>query len=187
MCIRDSLEKNVNIISNFIQCEFWSNLKQTFDPSKIILRLYLFFDDYETGNPLGSHAGLNKVGAVYASIACLPPRYQSKLENIFTFLLFNTLDRKHLGNHAVLREAINELEFLEEGGITLNVDGLDYNLHFRFVLLLGDNLGLHTLLGFVESFRANFFCRICLINKSDMGLILDEDLCTHRNLSLIHI
>ena len=35
---------------------------------------------------------------------------------------------------------------------------------FQLVLILGDNLGLNGILGFVESFSANCFCRICKIH-----------------------
>lgn len=34
------------------------------------------------------------------------------------------------------------------------------------VNIVGDNLGLNSILGFVECFNANFFCRICKIDKN---------------------
>jgi len=45
--------------------------------------LFLYYDDFETNNPLGSAAGIYKVGALYCSIAILPSQYSSLLENIF--------------------------------------------------------------------------------------------------------
>lgn len=42
-------------------------------------------------------------------------------------------------------------------------------------LILGDNLGLHSLLGFVKSFRANFACRVCKINRIQRSLATVED------------
>ena len=35
------------------------------------------------------------------------------------------------------------------------------NFFFKLGLIIGDNLGLHSMLGFVESFQANFICRFC--------------------------
>lgn len=176
-----SLESSKIILSNFIQGQFWQNRKRTFDTSKIILPLFVYYDDYETNNPLGSHAGLGKVGAVYATIPCLPPIYQSKMENIFLFEVFNTLDRQVLGSMAVFRDAIKELEFLKESGVEIKVNNKEYVIYFHFVLLLGDNLGMHSILGYSESFMAIFFCRICLVRKSERGSVFDEDQCTRRN------
>lgn len=59
-------------IENFIQGTYWrSRLSQR--QGKTVIPLFIFFDDYETGNALGSRAGLHKLGAVYASVPCLPP------------------------------------------------------------------------------------------------------------------
>lgn len=62
--------------------------------NEIVLPLYIFFDDLEVGNPLGSHAGTNKFGIVYASIACLPPHIASKLNNIIFSTIFHAEDKK---------------------------------------------------------------------------------------------
>ena len=34
-------------------------------------------------------------------------------------------------------------------------------------MILGDNLGLNSVLGFIESFNANFYCRLCKTHKDD--------------------
>lgn len=67
------------------------------------LPLFMFFDDYESGNALSSYAGINKLGAVYITVACLPPHLASSLENILLVLLFRSNDRKQFGNLAVLK------------------------------------------------------------------------------------
>lgn len=41
-------------------------------------------------------------------------------------------------------------------------------MYFELELILGDNLGLHTITGFVESFSSNFCCRICTMNKENI-------------------
>jgi len=53
-------------------------------------------------------------------------------------------------------------------------------------LILGDNLGLHSILGFSESFMANFSCRFCKSNKSDCNhqlVQIDENLRNEVNYS----
>ena len=49
------------------------------------------------------------------------------------------------------------------------------------ILLLGDNIGLHSILGFVESFSANKFCRFCLIERKNLHTIFNERDCVLRN------
>ena len=41
--------------------------------------------------------------------------------------------------------------------------------------MLGNNLGLNSICGFVESFKANFFCRVCkVISKESEELALEN-------------
>ena len=39
---------------------------------------------------------------------------------------------------------------------------------FLFLGIVGDNLGLHQLMNFVESFSSNFPCRMCKVNSRDL-------------------
>lgn len=70
-------------LRNVIQGTLWRSKVATEFGEKFVLPLYVYFDDYEVGNPLGSHAGLNKIGAVYLSIACLPPKRASSIKKYF--------------------------------------------------------------------------------------------------------
>ena len=74
-------------------------------PNKIIIPYFWYFDDYETNNPLGTHAGIKKLGAVYISFTpCLSPEFSSSLNNIFLALLFNSLDRKQFLNKMTFKQ-----------------------------------------------------------------------------------
>lgn len=174
-----SLSDNNIIISNFIQGTLWREIIAHFD-GKTVLPLFLYFDDYENNNPFGSHKGISKCGAVYLSIPCYPPRLSSKLENIFLFILFNTIDRQVFRNNVIFSKAIDELKFLEQHGITINLPDGDKTIYFKLSLVLGDNLGLHSILGFVESFRANIFCRFCYTPNSSIQTTLRESYCQMR-------
>lgn len=59
---------NGNIVSSFVQVNDNWILKRINNPNKLIIPYILFFDDYETNNPLGTHtAGIQKLGAIYIS------------------------------------------------------------------------------------------------------------------------
>ena len=178
----NSLDSQKEIITNIYQSPHWKE-KSAFYSNKICLPLLMFFDDYENNNALGSHKGISKCGAVYLSIPCLPPDFQSKIENIFLFILFNTLDRSVFKNKIVFDKVIEELKFLKEEGITINHPSGEKKIYFDLALIVGDNLGLHSIFGLVESFSANKFCRFCLINHEEINQKLKESDCILRNIS----
>lgn len=127
------LESNSNkCVSNFVQCKLWKS-KLEKNSQKILLPLFLYFDDFEINNALGSHAGNNKLGAVYASLPCLPPEYSSSLENIFLVCLFKSVDRLEFGNRAIFSELISELNYLEDTGIEILYDGEIKRVFFHWV------------------------------------------------------
>lgn len=67
--------------------------KEYADCNKIVLPLFVYYDEFETRNPLGSYAGEKKLGGVYVSIACLPPHLTAKLNNVYVSTIFHS---KHL-------------------------------------------------------------------------------------------
>ncbi|XP_053597917.1 uncharacterized protein LOC103578086 isoform X2 [Microplitis demolitor] len=167
--------KNNSILRNIVQGSLWNNVSKNFDKDQILLPLIVFFDDLETGNPLGSHAGKNKLGTVYTSIATIPPSMSSRLENTFLSLLFYSNDRTTYGNKATFNKFITTLENLEKVGIQISINNKELNVKFIMVTMSGDNLGLHSVLGFFESFNATNFCRFCLINKTDSRTQVSEN------------
>ncbi|XP_050063305.1 uncharacterized protein LOC126552640 [Aphis gossypii] len=132
-------------------------------------------------NPLGSHAGVQKLGAVYVSLACLPPDLASTLESIFLVSLFKTDNKSFFGNGAIFKEIIAELNFLETSGIDIMVGNKTYKIFFKLGLILGDNLGLHSILGFVESFVAKYPCRFCKTPKNECQIQTKQDNDNLRN------
>lgn len=138
----------------------------------------MFFDEYETNNPLGSHRGIQKCGALYVKIPCLPPAYQSKITNIFLFGLFNTLDRD---NPLLLKPAIQQLIELETTGIEINIDDESRKIYFKLITITGDNLGIHQMFGFVEGFNSKIFCRFCDVHQNQINEVFHEDNCILRN------
>lgn len=122
---------------------------------------------------MGSHAGIHKLGAAYFSLAGIPLKYQSKLENIFLSMLCHSSDRISYGNCAVFNIVIEELKFLETEGIEVISNSKKYKIYFALALILGDNLAVNGILGFNESFSSRFFCRFCKATKEQC-----QTLCT---------
>ncbi|XP_060846105.1 uncharacterized protein LOC132925756 [Rhopalosiphum padi] len=175
----DSLN-NKEVLSSFLDGSTWKNMRSKFK-KQFVFPIFLYYDDVEMGNPLGSHSGIHKMGCVYYTVAGLPPEYLSSLDNIFPAFLFHTQDRGYqsIPNKQMFSALIKELESLQEEGIMISIDGKEIKIYFSLGLVLGDNFGLNSILGFVESFSANFYCRICRSPKQEL-----QRMCRQSNLSL---
>lgn len=123
---------------------------------------------------MGSHAGIYKVCGIYFSVGCLPPQYASHLDNIFLLQLCYTDDVKCFGNEKIFQNIINELISLESNGVTISTESGCHTIYFNLALILGDNLGLHSMLGLNESFNATHYCRFCRCNKDEASYSLFE-------------
>lgn len=148
-----------NVCRSILQADLWKEVKLIF-PNKIVFPLYHFYDDFKPNNPLGSKSGIYKIGAVYISFANVPVQYVSLLDNIFLTQLCFSADRVQYGNKSVFYKIIQQLKYLEIEGLTIKTSsGKDVHVYFTLLLILGDNLGLNSILGFEESFQSNHFCR----------------------------
>lgn len=165
-----SLANSDNPIENITQGSVWLNMKDQFDIQQdaiFYMPLIVYYDDFETNNPLGSHNVIQKLGGIYVSLPCLPKKYSSLLSNILLFGLFHASDRLTFGNNVVFHNIIEQLNDLQENGIKVKYCEFDVVLKFKVVCLTGDNLGLNGILGFVENFNAAHCCRICYANKEE--------------------
>lgn len=124
-------------------------------------------------NPLGSKRGAHKIGALYFVLRNLPPKFNSALMNIHLVALFHTEDLKKYGFDPILEPLINDIKTLEICGTDLPFSA--EKVYGTICQVTGDNLGMHTILGFTESFNGRYFCRLCLIEKDDAQAVFDED------------
>lgn len=168
-------------ISSIFQGKLWREIEPKF-VGKIVLPYYLYFDDFESCNSLGSRAGNYKIGAVYISLCGIPPQYSSLLENILLGQLFYSSDRTAYGNSKIFSKLIQELQYLETEGITINIGSKEYKVYFTLLLILGDNVGLNSILGYNESFQAEYFCRFCRTSKTETKTQLVENVEKLRNI-----
>ncbi|KAL6491486.1 hypothetical protein MHYP_G00018310 [Metynnis hypsauchen] len=144
-----------------------------FSTQKDALQIQLFYDDFETANVLGPKKGLHKLGAIYFTLRNFNPIFNSSLINIHLCALFHSQDIKRYSFNLILEPLVNDLKLLETEGLQIPI--FEHAIHGTVVQVTGDNLGLHGLFGFVESFSARYCCRFCLLEKHNFQTVFSED------------
>lgn len=87
----ESLQQNKTIICNFMQGSLWAKKSAPYEAKgKTVLPLFIGIDDLQINNALDSHAGSSEIGAVYATLPCLPPEFSSQLQKIFLMYLYHS-------------------------------------------------------------------------------------------------
>lgn len=161
--------KNNQSYCNFINGSVWKKIERNYFNSKqILIPYFLYFDDFEINNPLSSHAGEHKLCGGYYSFPTIPSQYNSQLSTIFLACIFKTKDHQFFGNDITFNTLVKTLKEISEDGIMLYINGEEKLVHFVLGMIIGDNLGLNSILGFTKSFNSNYYCRICKRNKCDM-------------------
>ncbi len=133
-------------IYNITQTKHWVSIVDglNLQMNETALPLFVFFDDFEPLNVLGSHSGVYKLGGVYVYMPCIPPEAQAKLEFIFLGMIFFSGDRSSYGNDRVFSPFIDVLNKLQTEGIPVSHHKYD-TVKFVVISLIGDNLGLNSM------------------------------------------
>lgn len=133
-----------------------------------VLQIILYYDDFTVVNPIGYKASEYKFGAFYFTLGNIEPRYRSKLHVIQLVSLANSSTIKKYGFNAVLQPLVRDLQHLEAEGIHIERPDGQLTLRGTIIAVIGDNLGMHSLGGFMESFNVRRPCRFCSIEKADL-------------------
>jgi len=181
---RDLLNKNtvgvenkLNDYSDGLHCKNHPLFSKYQDAFKICL----YTDEIETVNPLGSKTKIHKLGLVYFVIKNFPFYLNSRLDFIHTSIVYHAADQRRYGWHAVLDPLIRDIRKLESG-VVIFVNDVHITIRGAVVALCADNLAANSVLGFVESFSANFPCRFCLMPRNEkMQSVFMEDETLLRN------
>lgn len=163
---------NDGILRDFHDGKFCQEHYFFSNPNNIQLLLYV--DECEVANPLGSKAGLHKIGVVYCTILNIPPKYRSSLCNCFLVAMYNAGDVKTYGYDAILRPLVEDIKDMETNGLYIDTDVYRGIVKASITQVSGDNLGVNGLFGFVESFVGNHFCRQCKMHRNDMRYATTE-------------
>lgn len=89
--------------------------------------------------------------------------------------LFRSKDRKLVGNELILKALLEDLKALRKKGLDFQIGDENQKAFFVPCLVLGDNLGSNSLLGFTESFLKTVFCRICYATPQQSKSLVRED------------
>lgn len=171
----ENITYNQELHSDFLHGNLWRQKCQAFkEADKIAIPFFLYIDDSEVNNPLGSH--VNPITFIYYSFPTITN------SEIFLAGAIQGHDYKQYGNEKCLRDLVEDIKLLEENGISIQTSDGEKNVHFVLALFLGDNLGLNTVLGFTSSFNHNYFCRFCKAIKSSTHTLCAENPNLLRNI-----
>ena len=95
----------------------------------------------------------------------LPPHLNSSLMNIHFISLLQSHDAKNCGIDKMLTPFVEEVKVLKNNG--MKVSFADQPVNGTIAQVTGDRSEL----GFVKSFTANYYCRMCLINLHKQRLV----------------
>ena len=139
------------------------------------LRLQLFYDDVEVVNPLGSKAGIHKLGLFYYTIQNLPFHATSSMNSVFLLAACCTSDIKRYGFKPILDPFIKEVKQLEsDSGVLLQWNDRQSVVHGTLVSFSADSLAAHELLGFLSP-SATMLCRLCKATRESIQVHFEED------------
>ncbi len=132
------------------------------------LQIFLYIDEFEVVNVLGSARGLHKISGVYYILGNIYPEKRGPLRVIQLVSLCLSEDVKQFGLDRILETVIRELEELEITGIVIPEVPIPLKVGLAFVS--GDNLGSHQIGGFHEGFsgRKARICRFCLATGEEI-------------------
>lgn len=133
---------------------------------RIILNFYV--DDFETCNPLGTSRKVHKLCAVYWVLANLPPGSHSSLSSIYLAVLCKTDDVKTYSYDKIFEPLLQDLKILEDLGVYIPL--LNESVKGTVLSIVADNLGAHSVAGFMQSFSVEYYCRFCTGNSSNIQL-----------------
>lgn len=171
--------------SNLIDGELWKRLLDKFE-GKIVVPIYLYYDDFQPDSALSPHAKASKLGAYYYSFPTLPDYLATNLKNIFIAVIvraadINLEDIERQDYDPVMYAIFEVLIKLESEGILLNINGERKRIYIVLPQVLGDNLSLNGCLGFLMGFTAKYICRICVMPKDDREVTTIQDVDLFRN------
>lgn len=165
------LDQN-SILTNFIQGSLWKDKIVPYR-NKLVMPFFMYIDDFEINNPLGSKSMYHSISEIYYSFPLI--EQSSKLTHIFLAALLKSKDLKSFGNELCFKNLINEFNSLEKDGIIINTSDGPKQVYFILGLIIGDILGLNSICDFSKSFSANYFCRFCKAHKTLTHSLTEED------------
>lgn len=184
-CINPRKSSNNNSLFDVKDGNFIKN--SNFFNNKNTVQIGFYQDAFELCNPLGASKSKFKMIGIYMILLNLPPFLRSKTENIKLVMLVNNKYVTKFGWKNILQRLISDLHILENEGVNIVINSETMNFKGSIVASIGDNLGNHSIGGFVENFTT-FICQYCEItlkefrenpfNRKPLRTINSYDICT---------
>lgn len=168
-------KSSLNVIANLEDSRVYKSCKLYSTEENVVLQIQIYYDDFETVNPLGSKIGIHKLGGIYFTIRNLETHLNTKLHHIHLLSLFYAEDLKNVSFNCFLKPIIDDLKILETDGINVEVNGQIKCFKGILVGISADNLGANSICGFIQSFSVDYFCKICLAQYDDIQNMFTED------------
>ncbi|XP_065651067.1 uncharacterized protein LOC136079268 [Hydra vulgaris] len=150
-------------------------------PNSIHVFIQIYFDEVETTNPLESKTRIHKLGAFYFTIKNFPPAVNSALSTIYLLALAHSEDIKRYTTDPVMEVIVQQIKDLHDEGFTVFYEGKEINIHCFLTQIVGDNLGLHAILGYMENFSSALFAwDLCMATQDEMQKVFCEYSLTMR-------
>ncbi|KAG1714469.1 hypothetical protein GQR58_001470 [Nymphon striatum] len=134
------------------------------------LQILLYLYEFTASNPIGHNVKNFKLGGFYMLLGNVPPKYRSQQYVIQLFILCMSSIIKQIGFEVEL--LMHDLKTLKTEGLLITRSG--DNLFYGTVsVVLTDNLGAHSIGGFLESFHCLRNCRFCFTPRETMQTIMN--------------
>ena len=130
---------------------------------KVVLSIFLYYDDFEVNNPLGSHWSYAPESRSIFFNSLHPTRVHSKTRKhiLMSPLLF--LRKRYVFKWKYFSYCSGWNKLFAEGSHYIWNDS---KIYFALGLLFGNNLALNSALSYISSFRAN--CRFCKASRLEL-------------------
>lgn len=106
-------------INNFINGALFKKITRRYSENDTIIPFFLYWDDFEINNPLGSH--FCSILGIYYSFPTLPSKYLSKVENIFVAAFIRTQDVKNDSDTKFFQPIVDAFIKLAEQGVQIKI------------------------------------------------------------------
>lgn len=182
----DLLFQNHPELEQGVYTSFYSSQRYRDNPlfcnkEENIVLLQLYYDGVGITNPLRGASTIHNCGMFYFLVLNLPPRFNASLDNIHTVAVCNSLDLKDPDCLDTLFEQIvKEISHLSTFGMEIEVNNRPINVKVRLAQVSGDSLGLHQILGLIESFSCDYCCMFCYATRAEMQVFTKEEECHLR-------
>ena len=132
------------------------------------IHLTLYTDEWESVNPIGTSRKEHKINAFYWVFTNIESKHRSAVHTLQLATLARYDDVRSFGFRKYLHPLLNDLAFLEKEGVY--VESLGCSIKGTVSCIVADNLGAHSVGGFVESFGPNVAhpCRFCTASSEDI-------------------